>query len=360
VSAFERPKGSGQWIAKFQYRGRQVWVPGGPWPTKTKARQAEQRHREQLEARRTEETCASFGDRWLEEWPRKSPSTRRHYALAVRRFAEEFGPTPLGEVERLSARTWALTVPRNVSKTIATMYEDARNVGLIESNPFANLRLPATEKTESVCPPTIEEFRSLLAACSVLGGYGREFRAMIQFAAWTGIRAGELHALQWGDVDGDLLHIRRSRKTDLSIGKPKNGKERTIALLPQARVLDQVPRRNRSPFVFHSARGAALNKGSHHYAWRTVRAASGIHVEREAAGLPNVRWHDLRHFCATQLLEAGLSHFDVSVQLGHEDGGALIMARYGHPSKEAARGRLLAAFATNAPETGSKVVAERG
>jgi hypothetical protein len=32
----------------------------------------------------------------------------------------------------------------------------------------------------------------------------------------------------------------------------------------------------------------------------------------------------------------GMSHFDVSVQLGHEDGGALVMERYGHPSKNAA------------------------
>jgi hypothetical protein len=33
----------------------------------------------------------------------------------------------------------------------------------------------------------------------------------------------------------------------------------------------------------------------------------------------------------------GIDHFAVSVQLGHEDGGALVMSRYGHPSKEAAR-----------------------
>jgi hypothetical protein len=32
----------------------------------------------------------------------------------------------------------------------------------------------------------------------------------------------------------------------------------------------------------------------------------------------------------------GMSHFDVSVQLGHEDGGALVMERYGHPPKNAA------------------------
>jgi hypothetical protein len=49
----------------------------------------------------------------------------------------------------------------------------------------------------------------------------------------------------------------------------------------------------------------------------------------------------------------------VSVQLGHEDGGALVMSRYGHPSKEAARRRLLAVFDRDSDaigrQAGSKV-----
>lgn len=49
----------------------------------------------------------------------------------------------------------------------------------------------------------------------------------------------------------------------------------------------------------------------------------------------------------------GLDHFAVSVQLGHEDGGALVMSRYGHPSKEAARERLQRRFRLNSIETGS-------
>lgn len=167
---------------------------------------------------------------------------------------------------------------------------------------------------------------------------------MIQFSAWTGLRAGELHALRWDDIGTDTIRVRGARKRDGDIGKPKNGKERTVAYLPPARVLDQVPRQP-DGFVFHSPRGNELVQGSHHYAWRTVRAASQLPMERESAGIPNVRWHDLRHFCATQLLELGLDHFAVSVQLGHEDGGALVMARYGHPSKDAARDRLLHAFA---------------
>ena len=341
MSVFRR---GGDWVAKFQLGGEQHWVPGGPWRTKSAAREAERRYRDRLDSRRTDETCASFSERWLGEWPRPAVSTQRLYAYAMRRFVQDFGPTALGEVERLSARSWALGVPRNVSRVVGIMYEDARNVGLVENNPFSNLRLPASEMTQEVVPPTLDEYRELLEACTVLGGYGPEFRAMIQFSAWTGVRAGELHALRWDDIGTDTIRIRGARKRDGEIGKPKNGKEREIAFLPPARVLDEVDRRS-DGFVFHSPRGNPLIQGSHHYAWRTVRAASQLPMERKAAALLNMRWHDLRHFCATQLLELGIDHFAVSIQLGHEDGGALVMSRYGHPSKHAARKRLMKAFA---------------
>jgi integrase len=85
------------------------------------------------------------------------------------------------------------------------------------------------------------------------------------------------------------------------------------------------------------------------YAWREVRAA---------AGCKSIRWHDWRHFCATRLLEMGLDHFAVSIQLGHTDGGALVMSRYGHPSHDAARDRLLALFRLTEGESGSEAVAE--
>lgn len=332
MSAFRR---NGKWVAKFTLDGTQHWVPGGPWERKSHAVEAERRHRERLKARRSDETCASFADRWLEEWARPEASTRRLYGAAAHRFAEHFGATPLGEVERLSARSWALTVPRSVSRVIGTMYEDARNVGLVEANPFANLRLPAGEKQAEIAAPTMEQYKALVVACDTLDGYAAEFRAMIQFAAWTGVRQGELFALKWADVGTESIHIRRSRKLDGSIGKPKNGLEREIPFLPPARVLDDYSPAKGSPFVFNSVRGKPLLKGTHAWSWSKVRAA---------AGQPRVRWHSLRHFCATQLLELGLSHFDVSVQLGHTDGGFLVQNRYGHPSVDAARERLLAAF----------------
>lgn len=332
MSQFKR---NGGWAAKFQLNGETHWVKGGPWPTKSAAREAEDRLRQHLTMRRTDETCASFVDRWLEEWPRPALATRRNYADATKRFAEHFGSTRLDEVERLSARTWALSVPRGVSRVIGIMYEDARNVGLVEANPFSNLRLPLQERSD-IQPPTMEEYRVLLAACSALGGYGQEFRAMIQFSAWTGIRAGELMALRWQDVGTDSITVAQSRKRDGSLGPPKNGKVETMPFPPPARVLDAVPRWESSDLVFHTPTGLRLMHGSLFYQWRLVRTAADIGR--------SIRWHDLRHACATWMLEAGIDHFAVSVQLRHHDGGRLVQERYGHPSREAAAERILDAF----------------
>jgi integrase len=80
--------------------------------------------------------------------------------------------------------------------------EDVRRIGLVESNPFSRLRLPAVDRQ-----PTMDEYRALIEACTVLGGHGPEFRAMIQFSAWAGVRAGELQALQWDDLEGEAIRM---------------------------------------------------------------------------------------------------------------------------------------------------------
>ena len=56
-------------------------------------------------------------------------------------------------------------------------------------------------------------------------------------------------------------------------------------------------------------------------------------------------WHELRHFAATWYLELGLTPADVALQLGHRDGGKLVMEVYAHPSERKARDRIAAAAA---------------
>lgn len=89
----------------------------------------------------------------------------------------------------------------------------------------------------------------------------------------------------------------------------------------------------------HTPRGRRLTKGSLAYVWCPVASAW------RAKGGRDLDLYELRHACATPLLERGLAPADVAVQLGHTDGGRLVMTLYGHPDERRARDRLRMAFA---------------
>lgn len=75
-----------------------------------------------------------------------------------------------------------------------------------------------------------------------------------------------------------------------------------------------MPRRADSPYVFTTPGGQRFSKTSHYYYWRLLRSA---------AGRKDMAFYELRDFCATHLLELGVSDADVAVRLGHTDGACL-------------------------------------
>ena len=87
--------------------------------------------------------------------------------------------------------------------------------------------------------------------------------------------------------------------------------------------------------------GKRLTKGTLAYLKRPIVAAW------RARGGWDLDLHELRHACATLLLERGLAPADVAVQLGHTDGVRLVMTLYGHPNEDRARGRLDIAVAAD-------------
>jgi integrase len=138
--------------------------------------------------------------------------------------------------------------------------------------------------------------------------------ALYQLAAASGMRIGELVALEWPDVhlDGQYLTVRRS--------KTATGRRRveldpaTIAVLRAHRRRQAAERlafgvgyRDHGR-VFTRPGGEPLNPD-----------AVSIQFKRRAArlGLPPVRFHDLRHGWATMALEAGEHPKVVAEQLGH-------------------------------------------
>ena len=221
------------------------------------------------------------------------------------------------------------------------MFNDAINDGLHPGpNPFANLRLEQSRGRKDLIALTRGRAgRAVQKALDVHGEYGPMFRAMVLFAAYVGLRPGELFALERRDVGHDEVTIRQNLDGTGTLKAPKNGRERIVVLPPPARdALADVPARLDVPWLFVTPRGRRFSKCSLYYYWNPVRAAFGR---------PGMDFYELRHFCATHLLELGVSHADVAVQLGHTDGGALVMSTYGHPSEDAARERLKRAYEAN-------------
>jgi hypothetical protein len=122
-------------------------------------------------------------------------------------------------------------------------------------------------------------------------------------------------------VDGEEVTIRQNLDGTNQLKAPKNGRVRTVILPPLARdALRDVPSRLDVPWLFTTPRGLRLSKSTLHYYWRPVQARFGRN---------DMDFYELRHFCATHLPELGVAHADVAVQLGHTDGGALVMSTYG-------------------------------
>lgn len=312
----------------------------GTFDTRREAEQVEARWKLRT-ARRGEETCDSFAERWTRDYPRPRESTNKHNAERIKLFARDFAGVRLADVDRPSARAWAVR-HRGHLGAVRAMFNDAVSDGLCDVNPFAKLRLPSSRGRRDIVALTEAQLHELAdKAPGVLPGYGVEYRALVLFAGYTGVRPGELFALRRDDIIGEHLRIERAlAPSTRKIGPTKNGRPRTVVIPPPASAaLAEVPP-HAGGLLFTGPRGGMLTQSSHHRVWSLVRVA---------AGRPELDFYELRHCAATMLLERGVTPWDVAVQLGHTDGGQLVQEVYGHPSEAGARARLLGAWDPPAP-----------
>jgi len=310
----------------------------GTYTTEGEAKNREAEHRLRTQPTGAE-TCDRFARRWVQDYPRPRASTNLHNAERVQRFAKDFEGVKLAAVDRPAARAWAMK-HRSAVSSVRAMFGDAMRDGIVDLNPFANLRLPGSRGRKDIVALTEPELTALadvaLSSEMEMGDFAAEYRAMVLFAGYVGLRPGELFALQAGDLRGDVCLIERalSSKTK-EIGPTKNGRARSVFVPPVAiTALEQVPP-HRSGLLFESPAGRMWTQGSHHRYWSMLR---------RFAKRPGMDFYELRHAAATMLLERGVPHADVAQQLGHTDGGALVMSTYGHPAEAAARARISAAW----------------
>ena len=168
------------------------------------------------------------------------------------------------------------------------------------------------------------------------------YRLMVALMVWTGLRIGEALAMQWRylDTDKGLYHVERNLNRRRQLGTPKTAASRApvtlstyiVAWLERHRG-EQAAERLRTPhWQDHDLIFASCGKWSPHPGAPRSYAPCKEALARGAAraGIGHVRLHDLRHTCATLLIQKHRCNIkEVSIHLRHTN-PAITQAIYGH------------------------------
>jgi integrase len=290
--------------------------------------------------------------------PRKAESTNIHNDSRVRPFARAFAGRTLGSITPEEATLFSLEFASSF-KEVHALFNDACALQFVESNPFAGIKVQRREGRTRIAVLTPEELEQLSGmARAIHGSYGPTFAAMVQAAAWTGLRPGELFLLStepgdqvnYIDFKAGLVHVdwQLGSKTG-KVSRPKKDSIREVVLLPGAedafRSVEQTPGKP----LFLTPRGLPFNARTHFYYWDPVRKAfmaslpAGHHLRQRTMVDPdaNLDFYELRHFFGSTLAHppAGVtpaSPYEIAAMMGHGDGGQLAMKVYVHVGSEQA------------------------
>jgi integrase len=278
-------------------------------------------------------TVGEYLDRWLKDVrDTVRQSTYQGYEYAIRpHIRPALGRIKLKDLSPAHARWFyrdrldSGLAPATVHKLHVVLHKAMKAAvadGLVPRNVTAELKPPRITR-EEIDPLDAEQSRRLLEAA-----HGDRLEALYVLALNTGMRQGELLALKWDDVDLErsLVRVRRTlTRSDKGFvfGEPKTKKSRrTIRLTAGAmqalrdhlsRQLEEMERAGSlyepGGLIFATEMGTFINPSNLRN--RALKPLLG------RAGLRPIRFHDLRHTCATLLLCKNVNPKVVSEMLGH-------------------------------------------
>ena len=280
-------------------------------------------------------TVGAWMDEWFENYAKIKvrPSSHQTYRGYIdNHIKPSIGKTPLekltslelqklykkllasGRIDRVESKKQAKGLSpktvRNIHQIIASAMKLAKEQKIIAIDPIEGCALPTLEHREMKTLP-IEQLTSFLREAKESGVFEMYYMELA-----TGLRRGELLGLKWEDIDLEKGNLRVKRQVARINGEVVEAPLKTknaYRALPLAEDTIQVLKQQRkkvggSPWVFPSPTGGPISPDS---------VLHMLHRVLKRAGLPRVRFHDLRHTFATLALQNGVDIKTVSGMLGH-------------------------------------------
>lgn len=249
--------------------------------------------RDVASGRQPEKLIADALEKWLLDHVPRLRSARQ-----TRNHARQILPYITGRKLADASIVWAEIKAAEQGKAPATVNHKGRILRQVTRAAWKEWKWIDHPAAITLLPESARErFLSTAEVASLAEATGNPAAAgYVLLAAYTGIRRGHLLRLTHHDVQGKFLRLDRSSKT------------RALQLVPL------------HPKVQAIAEGLPLGIGDRQLreAWTLAREETGI----------DCRWHDLRHTCASWMVQAGVPIYTVAQMLGHSS--TAVTQRYAH------------------------------
>jgi integrase len=297
-------------------------------------------------------TVAEFLRSWLETSvkPRLRPLTYAGYKVNVEKhLVPTLGRyrldqlTPLHVQEMMNERLATGLSTKSVAyihQVLRTALGLAVRWDMVSRNVARLVDRPRIQR-KRINPLTPEEARKFLASI-----HGHRLEALFSVALALGLRQGEALGLRWDDIDFKTGILRVSHQlqridTKLTLVPPKTEKSRRTLVMPSM-IVEHLREHEKRQVAEKLWAGSKWQESGLVFAnqvgqpTQARRVIEQFHDALAKAGLRRIRFHDLRHSCATLLLVQGVSPRVVMEVLGHSE-IALTMNAYSHVVPELQR-----------------------
>jgi integrase len=293
-----------------------------------------------------QQTVKAYLEHWLEEVHK--PTIHMSSYIKYRRILNRYIFPSLGHIQvqkltpqhvqalyaqKLKEGLAAETV-RGIHRMLHKALDDAVRWNLVPRNVCDAVTQPRPTRYE-IRPLTGEQAQLLLEKAR-----GSRLETILIVALTTGIRRGELLALQWQDINFDegSLHVCRTMNRiegkGIMVSEPKTAKSRRKIMLPHL-VIEALKQHRVRQLEARLKAGAAWKERDLVFCNASGNFLDPANVLRmfgkllRDAGLPHMRFHDLRHSAATILLTMGVHPKIVQELLGHSQ-ISMTMDTYSH------------------------------